>query len=57
MMQKDNGDARLIAYLAIHEVRPVYTDRFSSSRVEGRGHGSLSVHPEDQVRSLGRAFG
>src|SRR3977135_3559784 len=47
MMQKDNGEARLIAYFAIHEVRPVYTDRFGSSRVEGRGHGSFSVHTKD----------
>jgi hypothetical protein len=54
LMQKDNEEARLIAYFAIHEVRPVYTDRFGSSRVEGRVHGSFSVHTKDQVRSLGR---
>jgi hypothetical protein len=39
------------------EVRRIDTDGFGSSRIEGRGHGSLSVHPEDQVRSWGRAFG
>jgi hypothetical protein len=36
------------------EVRRVDTDGFGSSRIEGRGHGSLSVYPEDQVRSWGR---
>src|ERR1700732_2570153 len=39
------------------EVRRIDTDGFGSSRIEGRSHGSLSVHPEDQVRSWGRAFG
>ena len=29
-------------------VRPIYTDRFGSGRVEGRGHGFLPVHPEVQ---------
>jgi hypothetical protein len=39
------------------EARRIDTDGFGSSRIEGRGHGSLSVHPEDQVRSWSRAFG
>jgi hypothetical protein len=63
MVEKDNRDARLIAYFAIHEVRPIYTDCFGSGRVEGRGHGFLSAHPEVQdsfrrvkTRSLALVF-
>src|SRR5208337_107416 len=42
MVEKDDGDAPLLAYIAIREARAVDIHRFGWGRVEGRGHGFFS---------------